>query len=71
MKDYICEVSGEEDEAPPRIVRVNAPSEEMAQLLAFAIDGGLGPSPDHGEPAQTWGSMIELAKMYVTVRLAE
>ncbi len=72
MKDYICEVSGEDTEQPDRIIRVNAPSSDVAVLLAFAMDGGLGAeTADITQPAQEYDSMLALARSYVTARLAE
>lgn len=72
MKDYICEVSGEDAEGPDRIIRVNAPSEDVAILLAFAMDGGLGAeTEDVSVPAQEYDSMLALARSYVTARLVD
>lgn len=65
---YICEVLQDETEdaaEPGKLYRVIAPTEELAQLLAFAADGGFANNDDPEEPL-IYDSLLQLAKSYTS-----
>ncbi len=67
-RQYLCEVIGEDAAAKPRTYRVEAPCKEIAQLLAFAADGGMSPDPPETTGVIDWAGHLALAQMYSSVQ---
>lgn len=67
---YRCEVlsDGEETDDPPRTYTVEAPCPQLAQLLAFAADGGMSPDPPEPEHVLEWRGLLALAQSYTSAK---
>lgn len=69
--NFRCEVLPDPDEAPceSRVLFIDAPSAEVACVLAMALDGGFGIA-DYQDRLTThmWSEMLALAQSYVKVQ---
>jgi hypothetical protein len=69
LRQYRCEVlpDGQENDDAPRTYTVQAPCPQLAQLLAFAADGGMSPIPPEPEHVLEWPGLLALAQSYTSV----